>query len=126
MFNKVPVIKQGSVVKFPNNITFAKNDKPLEVYSKSLRSVLLGKSKDCPFVKGEFERSYWAPIRDYRYDFVQNRVPPIEDIFGYCSRDGKVQINELHQFKTDNGYPQLSPFLHKHLIKKMQELSEKK
>ena len=124
MFNKVPVIKQGNLAKFANGIIFAINDKPTKAYSESIKKVLQKNAKECPYVKGEFEQTNWVPIRDYRCSFVPNRVPPTEDVFGYCSRDGKVQINEMHEFKTELGYPQLSPFLYKHLIKRMQEFKE--
>ena len=122
MFNKVPILKNGNVAKFADGIVFAVNDKPNKTYSKALSLVLLNNAKDDPYVQGDLERAYWAPIRDYRFEYVSNRVPPTEDIFGYCSKDGKVQINEMHQFKTNLGFPQLSPFLHKHLIARMKAL----
>eukprot|EP00834_Sanchytrium_tribonematis_P003041 NODE_107_length_18988_cov_0.534491.p19 type:complete len:127 gc:universal NODE_107_length_18988_cov_0.534491:5023-5403(+) len=109
MFSKLKL--KGKECLLPSGKVIAVNNIPTEKYMKSLHKVLNDDSKNCPMLQSELQLSYWAPIRDYRSPYIPNRLPPIEDIFGFCSRDGQVQVNDFHIFYTEKGFPQFSPFL---------------
>ena len=114
----------GSIEKFANGCIYAVNGKPTKPYQEALKYTLLTKTKECQEVQSELIKAQWAPIRDYRSGYIPNRVPSAEDIFGYCDREGNVQMNDMHQFKTEKGYAKLSPFLQECLMKRMKSHSE--
>ena len=87
-----------------------------QVYTDAMKAVLPLAIK-CPHVQSELKQSVWVPVRDYRSPFIPNRVPPIEDIFAFCHRDGSVTMNEYHEYKTRQGYSQWSPMLGEAILK---------